>query len=122
MTVDFRKRQGGSHAPIHIDGVEVEVESVSCLKFHSVFIKDDLTWSRQADSAVKTAQMRLYFLRRLKKFGISAQTLTNRCTIESILSGCITAWFGSCSAADCIALQRVVKHIIGCQLPSVKGI
>ena len=52
-----------------------------------------------------------YTMRRLKKFGMSAKTLTNfyRCTIESVLSGCITAWHGSCSAADCNALQRVVK-------------
>ena len=85
-----------------------------------MYIKNNL--NIQADSAVKTAQKRLYFLRRLKKFGMSAKTLTNfyRCTIESI-----TAWFGSCSAADRKALQRVVKtaeRIIGCQLPSVKGI
>src|SRR4029434_10727443 len=31
-----------------------------------VYIKDDLTWSMQAGSAVKSAQKRLYFLRRLK--------------------------------------------------------
>ena len=89
--------RGGSHAPIHIDGAEVE--RVSCFKFLCVFIKDDLTWSRQADSVEKTAQKSLNFLRRLKMFGMSAKTLTSfyRCTIESILSGCITAWFGSWS-------------------------
>jgi len=61
------------------------VEKVSCFKFLGVFIKDDLSWSRQADSAVKTAQKRLYFLRRLKKFGMSAKTLTNfyRCTTRA---------------------------------------
>ena len=104
------------------------MERVSNFKFLSVYIKDDLTWSMQADSAVKTAQKRLYFLRRLEKFGMSAKTLKNfysRCTIESILSGCITAWYGSCSAADRKALQRVVKtaeRIIGGHLPSVQGI
>jgi len=63
--------------------------------------------SRQRDSAVNAAQKRLYFLRRLKKFGMSAKTPTNiyRCTIESILSGCITAWFSSCSTADRKALR-----------------
>ena len=81
----------GGHDAIHIEGAAVE--RVSNFKFLCVYIKDDLTWSRQADSAVKTAQKRLYFLRRLKKFGLSAKTLTNfyRCTIESIVSGCITA-------------------------------
>jgi hypothetical protein len=42
---------------------------------------------------VKKAQQRLFILKRLKKSGLSPKTLTNfyRCTIESILSGCITA-------------------------------
>ncbi|KAL1006621.1 hypothetical protein UPYG_G00074580, partial [Umbra pygmaea] len=125
MIVDFRKRQREGLAPIHIDGAEVE--RVSEFKFLGVLISDDLTWSRQTSSATKTAQKCLYFLRRLKKFGMSARILINfyRCTIESILSGCITAWYGSCSAADRKALQRVVKsaeRIIGCCLPSVQGI
>ena len=30
------------------------------------------------------------------------------CTIESIQTGCITTWFGNCSASDHKALQRVV--------------
>jgi hypothetical protein len=32
-----------------------------------------------------------------------------RCTIESILSGCITAWYGNCTAHNRRALQRVVQ-------------
>jgi len=75
----------------------------------------------------KLPQMHLYFLRRLKRFGLSAESLIDfyRCTVESILSGCITAWFGSCSAADRKALQRVVKtaeRIIHCHLPTVQSI
>jgi hypothetical protein len=31
------------------------------------------------------------------------------CTIETILMGCITAWYGNCSASICKALQRVVR-------------
>ena len=51
------------------------------------------------DSVVKKAQQCLFNLRRLKKFGLSPKALTNfyRCTIESILSGCITAWYDNCS-------------------------
>ncbi|XP_023856741.2 S-methyl-5'-thioadenosine phosphorylase [Salvelinus sp. IW2-2015] len=33
----------------------------------------------------------------------------DRCTIESILSGCITAWYNNCTALNCKALQRVVR-------------
>ena len=31
------------------------------------------------------------------------------CNIESILTGCITVWYGNCSASDRKALQRVVR-------------
>ena len=48
---------------------------------------------------------------KLKKFGLSPNTLTNfyRCTIESILSASITAWYGNCTALNRKALQRVVR-------------
>jgi hypothetical protein len=35
-----------------------------------------------------------------------------RCTIESILLGCITAWYGNCTAHNCRALQRVSAQCI----------
>ncbi|KAM9402139.1 uncharacterized protein ACWYII_029367 isoform 1-T2 [Salvelinus alpinus] len=97
MIVDFRKQQR-EHPPIHID--ETVVEKVESLKFLSVHITDKLKWSTHTDSVVKKAQQRLFNLRSLKKCGLSHKTLTNfyRCTIESILSGCITAWYGNCSA------------------------
>ena len=48
---------------------------------------------------------------RLKKLGLSPKTLTNfyRCTIESILLGCITTWYSNCTAHNHRALQRVVR-------------
>jgi hypothetical protein len=60
---------------------------------------------------VKKVQQCLFNLRRQKKFGLSPKTLTNlyRCTIESILSGCITACYGKCTASNRRALQRVVR-------------
>ena len=72
MIVDFRKQQR-DHPPIHIDGTMVE----RVVSFKSL--------------GVHMAQQRLFKLRRLSKFGLSPKTLTNlyRCTIESILSGCI---------------------------------
>ena len=65
------------------------------------------------------------FFRRLNTFGLSPKTLTNvyRCTIESILSGCIAAWYGNCSTHNCKALQRVVRsaqHITGGKLPALQ--
>ena len=89
ITIDFRKRRR-EHAPVYINGDKVE--RVESFKFLGVQITNDLSWSLHA-VADKKAHQRLYFLRRRSKFGMSATTLTNfhRCTIESILSGCITA-------------------------------
>jgi quinolinate synthase len=33
------------------------------------------------------------------------------CTVESVLTSCITAWYGNCSVHDRKALQRVVKKV-----------
>jgi hypothetical protein len=60
---------------------------------------------------VKKVQQSLFNLRRLKKFGLSPKTMTNfyRCTIESILSGFITVWYGNCTALNCLARQWVMR-------------
>ena len=47
------------------------------------------------------------------------------CIIESILTGCITAWYGNCSAPDRKALQRVVRtaqYITGAKLPAIQDL
>ena len=59
----------------------------------------------------------------MREFGLSPKALTNlyRCTIKSILSRCITAWYGNCSAHNRKALQRVVRsaqRITGGKLPA----
>jgi hypothetical protein len=108
MIMDFRKKQR-EHPHIHID--ETVVEKVESLKFLCVHITDKLKWFTHTDSVVKKAQQHLFNLSRLKKCGLSPKTLTNlyRCTIESILSGCITAWYGNCTAHKRRALQRMVR-------------
>ncbi len=75
----------------------------------------------------KKAHQRLFFLRRLRKFGTSPRILRSfyTCTVESILTGCITAWFGNSTAGNRRALQRVVRtarHIVGGELPSLQDI
>ena len=47
------------------------------------------------------------------------------CTIESILTDCITAWYGNCSSSHRKALQRVVQkaqYIIGAKLPAIQDL
>jgi hypothetical protein len=47
------------------------------------------------------------------------------CNIESTVTGCITAWYGNCSASDRKALQRVVRtdqYITGAKLPPIQDL
>ena len=115
----------GKYAPVYINGDEVE--RVESFRFLGVQITNSLTRSPHADTIVKKVHHCLYFLRRLRKFGMSATTLTTfyRCIIESILSGCITAWYGSCSARDRWKLQKVVNvahSITQTSLPSIDSV
>ncbi len=124
LVVDFR-RQSREHTPISID--KTPVEWVSNFKFLCVHITEDLTWSAHTDAGLKKAHQRLFFLRWLRKFGMSPSFLRSfyTCTVESILTGCITAWFGNSTAGIRKALQRVVqtvRHIVGGELPSLQDI
>ena len=90
-----------------------------------VAISNGLTWSAHTDKVVKAARKRLFYLKRLKKFGIDSVILTNfyRCTINSILTGCITLWYGSCTHRDRKVLCSVVKSaefFIGRKLPALQ--
>ncbi|KAK3551839.1 hypothetical protein QTP70_029407, partial [Hemibagrus guttatus] len=124
MVVDFRRAQS-DHSPLNIDGSNMKI--VKSTKFLGVHLAEDLTWSLSTSSITKKAQQRLYFLRRLRKAHLSPPILTTfyRGTIESILSSCITAWFGNCTASDRKTLQRIVwtaEKIIGVSLPSIMDI
>ncbi|XP_051517576.1 uncharacterized protein LOC127419842 [Myxocyprinus asiaticus] len=124
LVVDFR-RKDREHSPITINGAPVE--RVSSFKFLCVHITEELTWSVHTEVVVKKAHQHLFFLRRLRKFGMNRHILTwfYTCTVESILTGCISAWYGNSTAHNRKALQRVVrtaKHIIGGELPSLQEI
>ena len=74
--------------------------------------------------AVNRVRQRLFPLRR---FGVSPQILKRlySCTIESILIGYITAWYGNRKAPDRKALQRVVStalNITGPELPDIQDL
>ncbi len=91
---DFR-RQSREHTHTTID--KTPVEQVNSFKFLGVHISEDLTWSAHTDPMLRKAHQRLFFQRRLRKFGMSPSILRSfyTCTVESILPGCITAWFGN---------------------------
>ena len=87
------------------------MEQVESFKFLGVHITSELSWSKHTKTVVKRAQQNIFPVRRLKRFGMGPLILKRfySCTIESNLTGCITAWYGICSASDLKALQRVVR-------------
>lgn len=124
MTIDFRKTQSDLE-PLEIKGKSVE--TVKDFKFLGLVLSNDLKWEKNTEKIVKKAQQRLYFLRRLKKFGLKSDVLVNfyRAIIESVLTFGITVWYGNISKAETTALNKIVKtasKITGTDLPSLDEI
>ena len=121
MIVDFRRKKSSPPSPLVIDGRTVEI--VQHFKFLGSTISSNLKWELNVVNIVKKAQQRLYFLRRLRSFGLTTQVMLNfyRAVIESVLTFSISVWFGSITQKETLRLNRVVKtasRIIGRDLPS----
>ena len=124
MIIDFRKKKTPIH-PLVIDGTEVlQADSVT---FLGSTISKDLSWCNNTIGIIKKAQKRLYFLRHLKRFGLSQAILTRfyRAVIESVLSFSITVWFGRASQDEINQIESVVKYaskLIGLNMPSIRSL
>jgi len=115
----------GPHSPISLDGTPVEIVSSFC--FLGLQIFDDLAWTHNTGAMLKKARQHLYPLRCLRKCGIRTRWLMNfyRGTIESIMSGGVTVWYGNTTAQDRKTIRRVIRmaeKIIECTLPSIEEI
>ncbi len=128
LIVNFRKRQQRPYTPLMISGTPVE--RVSSFKYLGVNISEDLTWTTHIQTQVKKTRQRLYHLRQLislRKFRVSPTILKTFYSgaIESLLTQCISVWYGNSSNQDCKALQRVMRlaeRISGSALPSLQDI
>ncbi|KAK1805630.1 hypothetical protein P4O66_019905, partial [Electrophorus voltai] len=125
LIVDCSKKQARHYQPVRISGTTVE--RVDNFRYLGVQISQDLSWSRHTNSLAKKARQRLYHLRRLRDFRLPSKVLRNfyTCTIESILMGNITVWFGNSTKHDRQALQRVVRSaecITHRELPDLQSI
>jgi hypothetical protein len=88
MIVDYKKRRT-EYVPILID--VAAVEQVESFTFLGVHITNKLTWSKHTKTVVKRSRQNLFPVR--KRFCMGPEILKRfySCTIESILTGCITA-------------------------------
>ncbi len=124
IVVDFR-RVHTQHAPLTINGATVE--RVSSTKFLGVHITEDLSWTNNTAALAKKAQQCLYFLRKLRRARAPTPIMCTfyRGTTESILTSCITVWYGACNASCRKSLQRMVRaaeKIVGVFLLSLQDI
>lgn len=82
---------------------------------------------KNTSSILKEAHQRLFFLKQLKKYGVSSKGSLHFCreAVESILTFGITARFGRASAEDKRQLNKVVlaaSKVTGCEVPSLPEI
>ncbi|KAF7694079.1 gastrula zinc finger protein XlCGF28.1-like, partial [Silurus meridionalis] len=125
LIVDFSTKQEQSYQMLNINGTPVK--RVDSFWYLGVHITQDLSWFCYTNTLVKKAWQRLYHLRHLRDFKLPSQVLKTfyTCTIESVLTGSITSWFGNSTMQDRQALQRVVlsaECTIHTELPNLQDI
>jgi len=82
MIVDFRTKKSSPHSPLVVDGRTGEI--VQLFKFLGSTISSNFKWELNFVNIIKKVQQRLYFLRRLRSFGLTTQVMLNfyRAVIE----------------------------------------
>ena len=124
LIVDFRKNEPPP-PPLTINGSTVE--RVSDFKFLGTFMSNSLGWETNCTDILKRARQRMYFLRKLKSFGVSTRTMTlfYRAIIESVLTRSIIVWFDRVLISQLNKLDAVIRNaekIIGINLKPLEVI
>jgi hypothetical protein len=124
MVVDFR-REAPPPRPLVINGEEVEI--VSEYKYLGSVMDCRLDWSPNAMALLQKGNQRLYFMKRLKSFGVrpSLLELFYRATVESVVTFNSLCHFGSLAEQDKARLSRVTKtasRLIGTPVPNLQAL
>ena len=101
-----------------------EIAKISQYKYLGVHLDNKLSWNVHVHSVCSKVHQRLYFLRRLRAFGVDEKILVlfYRSFIESILRYGITAWFGNLSVqlkSQLSRLTRTAMKITGSTSPMI---
>ncbi len=86
-----------------------------------------ISWTNNTAALAKKAQQRLYFLHKLRRARAPAPIMCTfyRGPIESILTSCITVWYGACNAScrkSLLRIMRAAEKIVGVSLLSLQDI
>ncbi|XP_014830942.1 PREDICTED: uncharacterized protein LOC106909145 [Poecilia mexicana] len=109
LVIDFR-RERGSPRPVLIGGEEVELD-----------------WTSNTKQLYKKAQIRMYYLRRLRSFNICGKLLRlfYQSVVASVLLHAVVCWGGSISKTDLSQLEKQIRRassVVGTRLDSLAAV
>jgi hypothetical protein len=115
MVINF-SRTPEDITPIQIKRSNVEI--VSQYKYLGNIIDDKLKGYDNISKIYKKCNQRMYFLRKLKNVHIDPTILTMfyKSIIQSVLTFCISSWYGHCTTTHKKQLEKIVKSAkrVGC--------
>lgn len=114
----FDPKMVGSHDPVIIDGKQID--QVNSFKYLGMYIDNNFKWSDHVDHLCLKLAQRLYFLRRLRLFGVSVKIMTAfyNAVLESLVRYGMAVWFGALTVKDKTRIQKLINvamKTIGCK-------
>lgn len=106
MVIDPRDVQ--THDPVVIG--KIQIEQVESFKYLGVNIDNRFKWNIHVDYICSKFSQRLYFLRRLRLFGVSTKIMScfYNAVLESLIRYSMAAWFGSLTVQCKAKLGKLV--------------
>ncbi len=107
----FDPRSVGGQSPVMINGKSIE--QVTSHEYLGVYMDSLLCWSSHVNSLCSRLQQRLYFLQRLKVFGVNQRILFlfYQSVFESLIRYGIAAWYGNLTVQSKSKLAWLVQTL-----------
>ena len=102
-------RSVGDHSPVVIH--DSPIEQVSSYRYLGVHLDDTFSWYVHVDNLCSRLQQRLYFLRRLRVYGVDKNImfLFYQAVLESLIRYGMSSWYGNLSTKLKTKLARLVN-------------
>ena len=109
LIIDFRKTKSVPD-PVTIKGQIVE--RVETYKYLGIVIDNQLNWKEHAKQVSTKANTRLYFLRKLRSFDVSADILNlfYSSVVRSVMSFGLVCWGGNLVKDDVNKMDKLIKR------------
>ena len=100
------------HTPVKLMIGSTFLSYVSHAKILGIFIQNYLKWNTQVEHICKSANRRLFMLRKLKQFGLNQTELSTIFSgyIRPLLEYCDTIWHSSLTASQSSMIERIQKR------------